>query len=521
MSALSKNTPNSTSAASLPDKVVTFPKSRLPTPEDEARALETLLGELVSDKGDLTAATANLNAIVAARRTAEQVTCKSNLPACSPTLQKELKGGTYDPANALTTLNSQFFLAKIKGAYPIAQIDGDSVKYISGQDFKTKLANMFVSVDDGRGGKKKIKAETFWLEHEHREERNVIFDPKQPPGIGADGKYNLWRGFAVNPKRASGKQRRLLQHIREVICRNDKSSFKYLLFWLAWAVQNPDKNPETAIVLKSAQQGTGKTTLSYVMSKIYGEHARSISDKQRLFDKFNADLETAVFVDADEMLWAGDRSTADALKSLITSNSLTLEVKHGLRWQVPNRLHIIMTTNHEHAVQSGVQDRRFFVLEVSAHKAQDATWFAPLYADLDSGGAEEILWFLLRVKLSGWHPRSLPKTRASIEQQRFSADSISQWAQACIDADNIVGSQISYPLNALRPTNVLYDAYKAYWKHHPANAVVFGKALTQMFGEPTRQKVGNLPGRPRTYKVPDADTWQRALDKRLGINAPK
>jgi hypothetical protein len=90
-------------------------------------------------------------------------------------------------------------------------------------------------------------------------------------------------------------------------------------------------------------------------------------------------------------------------------------------------------------VQSGVQDRRFFVLDVSPHKAQDEGWFGPLYDDHHNGGLEEFLWLLQRVNLTGWHPRRLPKTSASIEQQRFSADSVSQWAEACIDADGIVG----------------------------------------------------------------------------------
>jgi hypothetical protein len=440
--------------------------------------------------------------------------------------REELKGGTYEPDEALALVNSWFFVAKVKGAYPIAQIeDDDSIKYISIKDFSTKLANIFVRVDDGRGSKKKVKVETFWLSHEDRHEREVIFDPKASAGTTTDGKYNLWRGFAVQPKRPTGKQRRFLRHLFEVICCNDRKKFKYLIFWLAWSVQNPDKNPETAIVFKSAHQGTGKTTVNYGMRKIFGEHARTIADKQRLFDKFNADLETTVFVDADEMLWAGDRGTADALKSLITSSNITLEVKHGSRWPVPNRLHIIMTTNHEHAVQAGVQDRRFFILEVSPQKAQDETWFGPIYSDLDNDGIEEFLWLLLKIKLDGWHPRKLPKTSESIEQQRFSADTISQWAQASIEADAIVGapgSGIIHLLNRLHPSNVLYDAYRGYCKRHPVSNVMFGKALTQMFGEPSRQKVSTSgSSRPRTYLVPDADIWEKALDKRLGIGPRK
>jgi hypothetical protein len=440
--------------------------------------------------------------------------------------RQPLRGSTYTPEFSIQLLNSHFFIAKVNGAYPIAQIDDDgSVKYISAKDFSLKLKNLFVRVDDGRGGKKKVCAETFWLSHPDREEREVIFDPKAPAGTTVRGKYNLWLGFAVSPKRVMGRQRRLLRHLLEVICRNDRVKFRYLIFWLAWAVQNPDKNPETAIVLKSACQGTGKTTLNTCMCRIFGGHARIISDKDRLFDRFNSDLETTVFVDADELLWAGDRSTADKLKSIITGASITLEVKHGSRWPVPNRLHIIMTTNHDHAVQAGVQDRRFFVLEVSAHKAQDASWFDPLYADLDDGGIEEFLWLLLRINLKGWHPRQLPKTSEAVEQQRFSADSISQWAQACIDADALVGAPgggMSYPLNQLHPSNVLFDAYKGHCKYHPAGNAVFGKALTQMFGEPTRQKVGtSIRSRPRTYQVPDADSWQQALDRRLGIGPRK
>lgn len=447
-------------------------------------------------------------------------------PSSSDTSRTPLVGGTYIPDEALKLLNSWFFLADVGNAYPIAQINYDgSIRYISPADFKVKLANLFVTVTDGQGGRKKISAERFWLQHPDRDERRIDFDPSAPSGAQVPGRFNQWRGFAVEPRRVSGRQRRLLRHILEVICRNDRMKFKYLLFWLAWAVQNPEKNPETVVVLKSAHQGTGKSTICRVMSAIFGEHARTIADKRRLFDRFNADLETAVFVEADEMLWAGDRSTADALKSMITSNTLTLEVKHGARWIVPNRFHMIMTTNHEHAVQAGVQDRRFFVLDVSAHKAQDECWFIPLYDDLENGGVEEFLWLLKRIKLAGWHPRKLPKTTEAVQQQRYSADSISDWAQACIDADIIVGALGNMALNQPIASNTLYEAYKGYCKNHPESNVVFGKAMTEMFGSPTRQQTHSSTGsnstskRPRTYRIPDADAWQAALDRRLGITS--
>lgn len=400
-------------------------------------------------------------------------------------VRRPLKGGTYASDEVLELLNSWFFVADVKGAAPIAQIEDDgSITYIAPRDFSVKLANIFVRAADGGGGVKKVKAEKVWLEHERRHNRTIRFDPKAPAGAAIAGEYNLWRGFAVVPRKGWQKQRRLVRHMWVILCRRDKVKFKYLMRWLAWAVQNPDKAPETVIVLKSCFEGTGKSTLSYVMRDIFGKHARVLANKERLFGRFSADLETTCFVCAEEMLWAGDRSAADALKSLITGDTLTLEIKNGPRWDVPNRLHILMTTNHDHAIHAGARNRRVFVLDASPEHAQQPQWFDPLYRDLENGGREEFLWLLLNLNLQRWHPRNLPKTAETIEQQRFSADSVAQWAQACIDADAIIGekgmshSQLNQPI----ATHVLYEAYKAHCKYHPVSNNVFGKALTEMFG---------------------------------------
>ena len=123
-----------------------------------------------------------------------------------------------------------------------------------------------------------------------------------------------------------------------------------------------------------------------------------------------------------------------------------------------------------------------------------------------------------------WHPRQLPKTEETVEQQRFSADSISQWAQASIEADAIVGNKNGTicSLGALIASNELYEAYTGHCRY-PVSPSVFGKALTAMFGPPSRQQVpgSNATRRPRTYQVPDADNWQRVLDQWQGIDGKR
>jgi hypothetical protein len=232
---------------------------------------------------------------------------------------------------------------------------------------------------------------------------------------------------------------------------------------------------------------------------------------------------------AEEILWAGDRRTADKFKSVITAHTVQIERKHGSCRAIPNRLHVIMTTNHEHAIAAGVGDRRFVVLEVSNERASDKAYFDRLYRDLDDGGTGEFLDFLQRIKLEGWHPRQILKTTEATEQQRMSGDSVSEWSQASIDADAITGPgpyADKSNLGTFIPSEALRQAYTGYCKQHgrhPISEVAFGKACTEMFGPRRRataqQTTHGNPSkrRPWGYDVPDGNTWDGKVDARLGI----
>jgi hypothetical protein len=269
-------------------------------------------------------------------------------------------------------------------------------------------------------------------------------------------------------------------------------------------------------------EGTGKTTLGTVMLMIFGQHGALIDDKERLLGRFNDWLEAVSLVLAEEVLWAGDHKGTDKLKSLITAETLQLERKFGGCRQVPNRLHVIMTTNHDFAVAAGVGDRRYFVLDVSDEHACDKAWFDRLYRDLDNGGTNEFLDFLQNVRLGDWHPREILKTAETTEQQRMSGDSISQWSQACINADSIIVAPYGggFDLGTRISSPTLKECYAAYCKQHglrPVNETAFGKACTQMFGHRERVPSTNSKRRPWGYDVPDGDKWQEQVDGRLGI----
>jgi Family of unknown function (DUF5906) len=355
------------------------------------------------------------------------------VPALPPEKRKPLKGGTYSAAEALVLLNSHYLIGKSDQEVGIFRIkDDESLAFTPPEQFKLDAANIFV-----RSGRSRKPAEKFWKENPQRHERTIVF---KPGGTTEPDEFNLWQGFGVMPRKGHQKMRSLLRHIWKVICRGDKVKFKYLISWLAWAVQNPGRHPGVVVVLKSRKEGTGKSTLGVVMLKIFGSHGALIEDKDRLLGQFNDWLETVCFVLAEEVLWARDHRTTDKLKSVITADTIRVERKFGSCRVIPNRLHVIMTTNHDHAVAAGVRDRRYFVLDVSDQHVDDNAYFNRLYQDLDDGGASELLYLLQGLRLGGWHPRQLVRTAEAIEQQRMSGDSVSQWSQTCIDADAVIGA---------------------------------------------------------------------------------
>ncbi len=379
-------------------------------------------------------------------------------------------GGIYTETAAVARLNVHYCVGVTENDIAIYRIGTDGLlTFTRPEDFKLHVANMHVEFSAGGVVRRKAAA-TVWMQSQLRHEKRIVF---KPGGTAEPGEYNQWRGFAVDPHKGWQKQRRLLQHIREVICRRDRAKLKYLLRWLAWAVQNPEKHAGVVIILKSRKQGTGKSTLGKVMLDIFGQHGALIDDKDRLLGRFTDWLETVSFVLAEEIMFAGDHKANDKFKSVVTSDTIQVERKFGSCWQITNRLKIIATTNHDHAVAAGVQDRRNVVYDVSDERVGNKAWFDDLYRDLANGGISEFLYFLKNVQLGDWHPRQVLKTTETTEQQRMSADTVSQWSQACIDADAVIGDPhraVSHDLGQRVSSQELRDAYAGYCRQYGLRA---------------------------------------------------
>ena len=300
---------------------------------------------------------------------------------------------------------------------------GNEINFMKVDDFHRMFANLVVF-----SKLIAIKVSRHWFNWEGRRQylgRGVVFEPGGPLEIPND-MLNLWRGFGIAPKHGDWSLMR--NHILNVVCSGQREHFEYLIQWMAYAVQHPNEPIGVAVAFRGAQ-GAGKGVVARTFGKFFGKHFAHIANGDQLTGRFNASLGTSCAVFLDEALWAGDKKGEGVLKALITEPSFQLEAKFRDPIMVDNRLRIIVASNNDWVVPTGIGDRRWFVLNVAntyAGTAHRDYWNA-LYAEIDNGGAAAMLHDLLTMDLSGFDVRAVPHTAAKAQQQVRSLHGTEAW----------------------------------------------------------------------------------------------
>jgi hypothetical protein len=378
---------------------------------------------------------------------------------------------------------------------------------ISNDNIADGLSNVYVWIKAQNDSAKAVNLFSF-MQKDTRGKRALV-PVFKPDGAVADTEFNMFRGWGVERQAGTDKLRPLLRHIWQVVCKRDRLKFRYLMRWMAHAAQHPDVQAGVAVILQSTMEGTGKSTLSMALHKIFGEHGAVVDTSEKLLTKFNAHFEYTSFVAIEEVEFAGDHKAADQLKSRLTADYFSVEGKFRAVRQVPNRLHAMMTTNHEWAVQAGDGARRWFICEVSTERAGDKAWFKMIYDGLENGGHGQFLNMLLEMKLGDFTPlKALVKTRELGATQRRTAGSIFDWLMASAGKGLLVGGgggmQTTLPLGKAHSLDDAYERYstwvKTYGVGKPERAPAFKDRLGKLLGPDAKKQGRNKTTRRREWQ---------------------
>jgi hypothetical protein len=408
-------------------------------------------------------------------------------------------------ANPIEKINRDhaFVLVGAKGVI-VRELISDrgfpEVRFITMDAFRNYHANYKV---DGSPAAK------LWLESEDRRTYDgICFSPS---GDTSADFFNLWRGFAVEPK-PNGSCELFLDHLYKNICSGNDTYFRYLTGYLANMIQDPEDKPGVAVALRGGK-GTGKTAIGDYLSKILGPHYLKISQAKHLTGNFNGHMDNRLLVFADEGYWAGDPSQEGPLKDLITSDEHMIERKGVDPIVVRNLVRVMFATNNDWVVPASGDERRYFVLDVADNRRQDHAYFDQYYKELNGSGPGALLHYLQTFDYSGLNLRYPPSTNALVDQKIRSMGNAAQWWYACLQEGQI--GDFAWRLDIAKQD--VHDAYLNYAKkvneRHLVAESTLGKSLHQWTDNSIGSARSSTGKRPRVYKLPLLEDARRKFSE--------
>ena len=137
-----------------------------------------------------------------------------------------------------------------------------------------------------------------------------------------------------------------------------------LLDWISWNLQNEHTKPTWSILLFSEAKGTGKSTIGEVLTALFGlDNTANLNGIKNLTQRFSADALAKKLVVAEEVHISSHSTDGNALKDLITNNTVSVEPKYQPVVSIPQRSCFLFTTNHKPLWLEG-GERRYFIIDM-------------------------------------------------------------------------------------------------------------------------------------------------------------
>jgi len=399
---------------------------------------------------------------------------------------------------------------------------GDAdVRYLRPADFKSFYAsqNIWIKSDSGN---RIVNVAAEWLKHPlARRYDGIGFDPSRqnlPKSW-----FNLFRGFAIKP--AEGDWSMMRRHILEVICAGNNDHFDYLINWMARICQDPGeartKRPGVAVVLKGGQ-GSGKGIFWSTFGDIFRPHYRHLTRTEQLSGKFNHHLKDAIFVFADEAIFAGDRQHHSSLKAMITERTNMIEPKGFDSFEVASFINLGMATNESWCIPADSDSRRFCVLDVANDRQGDHHYFQKISKQMKAGGSAAMLHDLLKVDLSNINLQNFPKTALLLDQKVRGFNWVKKYWFHCLHAGELfIGEDATLKGEnwATQPTkSEFHEGYRIFVTNHrhahPSVPEVFFRELREI-AEFTVRRLRSDDRRQRV-SFPSLDQCRAMFEAHLG-----
>lgn len=370
-------------------------------------------------------------------------------------------------------------------------------RVVSKEQMRDLYAGTFVKMDDDGVHRKKTAFDAWFKSPKRYQLNDFIMAPGEGPTYG--NCFNLWRGWAVEP--SAGDVTPWLELVNHLFGEGSEEA-KFFLQWVACPIQRPGTKMTTAVVTWSTQQGIGKSLIGATISRLYGEHATTISARE-LHDQYNGWAKNALFVVGEENSGSDRRADSNRLKNMITGETHRINEKYQPAIEVQNLTNFLFTSNHPDALHLENNDRRFFI--VSANVQPKPHEFYDMYAKWMNSqeGRAALMHYLMHLDLTGFNPYGhAPHTAARDEMIEMSKTDVERFA-ADVFTDDFVDKVIHAEIISL---DELTDRFNNTTKGQKSNPTAMAKALRRCAAY-ARNRVSTLSGRKMLLSIRRHEFW--------------
>lgn len=340
----------------------------------------------------------------------------------------ELLAGTPEWARSrhLHELNAQYVVCLQSQSV----FDAAKGRMYSRESFENLIeAHRSMEQTDGKKTRT-VRAAKEWVQWPARSlVDSLTYEPGQQR-ITAHNKLNLWNDSGIEPREGdTAPFDELIAHLMP----NDTER-RWFVQWAAYPLQHPGARNNTAVLLWSYTQGTGKSLLGETIGLLHGRENYIEIGQPQLESEFNDWQARRTFIMGSELCGTSLRDVrafADKLKSLVTANDTNVNKKYEPEYSVPNKANYFLTSNRPTALHLDEHARRFFVVHATEHKLPQEFYTPRFLRWRDNGGLGALLHKMLHVDLSGFQPGAdAPKTQHMHEMVADGRSELQEW---CVD----------------------------------------------------------------------------------------
>jgi hypothetical protein len=349
------------------------------------------------------------------------------------------------------------------------------------ESYEHITCNRVITDKDGIEIIKKLCFIKEWLIYENIRKFDDI-DTYPPPLICPKNIFNLWTGFMMDKiENYEYNQTAIdlfLYHIK-VLCGNEDVIYNYIIRWIGQMIQYPAIKTTCPVFISG--EGSGKGSLMKLFSKMLGDGKvfETTQPSRDVWGNFNGSMKESFFVNLNELSKKEFAGSIDHFKSLVTDNSITINIKNVKQMKIKSFHRFIITTNNEDPIITKKGDRRNIIIRSSDELIANSDHFSKIYKYIDDIDAVKSIfeYFKAIPDLHEFHKEKIPITEYQADLQEINTNPIELWIKSYIKENCNNGS---YDIKSSELYNNFNNYLKIYFPSWNVNILQFLARLKRL-----------------------------------------